>query len=451
MNRKMTLTSLAFPMFIESLLRQTLGIVNVFMLSQYSDKAVGAIGVSTQVISMVLVIYNVVSLGSAVIVNQYLGSGNKETASQVVKVALAANIIFGLALSLILAVFAGVILNAMKIPADLIGYASRYLIIVGGASFTQAIMSIMSGIARSYGHAKFPMYVAVEVNILNLIGNYLVIFKPFGLPALGVTGISVSLVISQVIGMIILAFYFFHWVDVKFTLKDIIFFPKSILKNIIKIGVPSAGEFLSYSGSQMVTTCIVAMLGSNALTTKAYIQNIMFIVWMLGMAIGQATMILVGHLVGLNRMQDAYKRGNRSLLIAMTADTVSAVIMFLIGSPVLHIFTRDPAIINLGITLLLITILLEPGRAFNLVIGNSLRGAGDVKYPVFMGILSMWLISVPLCYILGVHYKLGLAGIWLAFTADEWVRGIILMLRWRSRIWQDMSLVKANYISETAI
>ncbi len=451
MNPKMTLRSLALPMFIESFLRQMLGIVNIFMLSQYSDNAVGAVGVSNQVIAMVVMLYGVIGYGSAIIVNQYLGSGQKETAAQVAKVALSANLIFGLGLSLLLAVFANGILNIMHIPGDLMGYALVYLVIVGGASFTQAIMATMSGIARSYGHAKFPMYVAVEMNVLNLIGNYLVIFRPFGLPALGVVGISVVVVISQIIGVITMAIQFFHWVDIKFTLKDLWYFPKKILRDIIKIGIPSAGEFLSYNGSQMATTYIIAMLGTYALNAKTYIQNMMFIVWMLGLAIGQASMILIGHLVGLNRMQDAYKRAIRSLTIAITADTACAIMMFILGKPLLGIFTRDPAIIQVGITLLLITVLLEPGRAFNLVIGNALRGAGDVRYPVFMGILSMWLISVPLCYILGIVYKLGLPGIWLAFVADEWVRGIIMMLRWRSGVWRDMSLVKAKYTEDVDV
>ncbi len=74
---------------------------------------------------------------------------------------------------------------------------------------------------------------------------------------------------------------------------------------------------------------------------------------------------------------------------------------------------------------------------------NSLRAAGDVKFPVYMGVISMWGVSVTLSYILGIHFGLGLVGVWIAFAVDEWFRGILMFWRWKSRAWENMSFVKA--------
>lgn len=446
MDKKITLTALTFPIFIENFLRMFLGNVNVFMISQFSDKAVGAVGVANQVISMVIMLYGIISYGTAVIINQYLGSGNREKASQVAAVAIVSNFVFSSLLSLGLVIFAELILKIMNLPKELMEYGRVYLMIAGGATFTQALIATMSGISRCFGHPKYSMLVAIEMNILNIIGNYLVVFQPFGIPAFGVAGISTSLVISEIIAVITMFYLLRYKINIRLKLGDLIPFPKEVLRNIVKIGIPSAGEFLSYNGSQIVTTSIIAMLGSYALTTRVYTQNLMYLVWMLGLSIGQGTMILVGHMVGSNRMNAAYKNGLHSLKIAMIVDSTSAFCMFLISRPALGVFTNDQTIINLGSILLLITIVLEPGRAFNLVIGNALRGAGDVRYPVIMGVLSMWLISVPLCYILGIVLKMGLPGIWLAFATDEWTRGIIMMMRWKSRTWQGMSIVKDKYM-----
>jgi Na+-driven multidrug efflux pump len=106
-----------------------------------------------------------------------------------------------------------------------------------------------------------------------------------------------------------------------------------------------------------------------------------------------------------------------------------------------QIFTDDLNIIQTGATLLLLTLILEPGRTFNLIIINALRAAGDAKFPVFMGVLSMWGLSVPLAYWLGIHMEWGLIGVYLAFVVDEWLRGLIMFWRWRSRVWEQMSFV----------
>ncbi len=86
--------------------------------------------------------------------------------------------------------------------------------------------------------------------------------------------------------------------------------------------------------------------------------------------------------------------------------------------------------------------MLEPGRATNLVVINSLKAAGAVRFPVYIGVLSMWGVAVPAAYSLGVYFSLGLKGIWIAFICDEWLRGIVMLLRWRGRQWKKLHFVK---------
>jgi Na+-driven multidrug efflux pump len=111
-------------------------------------------------------------------------------------------------------------------------------------------------------------------------------------------------------------------------------------------------------------------------------------------------------------------------------------LFYLFSELILAIFTSNVEIINVGTLLLLLTIILEPGKAFNLVVINSLCAAGDVKFPVIIGIFSMWGIAVTISYTLSLYFELGLIGIWLAFIADEWLRGLLVLWRWRRREWQ---------------
>ncbi|MCS0542798.1 MATE family efflux transporter, partial [Aeromonas veronii] len=153
------------------------------------------------------------------------------------------------------------------------------------------------------------------------------------------------------------------------------------------------------------------------------------------------TQILVGQMIGARQINDAYQRALKSLKLAILISAAMAIIFSIFKEPLLSIFTNNQDIIKTGGVLILLTIILEPGRAFNLVLINALRAAGDVKLPVYMGILSMWGICVPIAYVLGVHFDLGLIGIWISFIVDEWLRGIVMLWRWRSRAWEKKSFV----------
>jgi Na+-driven multidrug efflux pump len=101
----------------------------------------------------------------------------------------------------------------------------------------------------------------------------------------------------------------------------------------------------------------------------------------------------------------------------------------------MSLFTHDPHVIETAQTLLWITVLLEPGRTFNLVVINALRATGDARFPVAAGVLSMIVVMAGGAWLLGVHWGFGLAGVWFAYAADEWLRGLMMAARWYRRGW----------------
>ncbi|MFR1837101.1 MAG: MATE family efflux transporter, partial [Turicibacter sanguinis] len=105
------------------------------------------------------------------------------------------------------------------------------------------------------------------------------------------------------------------------------------------------------------------------------------------------------------------------------------------------ILTSDANILSLGHTLLLINVFLEIGRATNLVLTNALKAAGDINYPFILGIVGMWVICIPVAYVLGIWFGLGLAGIWIAFAVDECFRGLVFTIRWKSQKWVNKSFI----------
>jgi putative MATE family efflux protein len=440
--KKMTLFAITWPIFIEVFMHMLMGNADTLMLSQYSDNAVAAVGVSNQILNIVIVILGFIAAGTGVLISQHVGAKQDKEASEVATVAISLNILFGFLLSSILLLFGPHFLRMMNLSDALMADAVGYIRIVGAFTFAQAMIMTVAAIIRSHGFSKDAMYVTMGMNILNIIGNYIFIFGPLGLPILGVQGVAISTAASRSIGLIIMIILLWRRVNFSFTLIQFIRLKKEHVSNMFKIGLPAAAEHLAYNSSQLFIMYFITLISVDSITTRIYALNVTMLLFLFAIAIGQGTQILVGYKVGANEQDSAYKLALRSLMLSILISLVMAIIFSIFSDLIFSIFTDNASIIALGGTLVTLSILLEPGRCFNLVLISALRGAGDVRFPVYIGIASMWGISVPLAYLLGIHYGFGLVGIWIAFIADEWIRGLCMLWRWRSRAWDKMSFVK---------
>lgn len=434
-----------WPILIEQLLFMLMGSADTFMLSHVSGDAVAAVGSCNQVVGLILLMFNMVSGGTAVLVAQYLGAKRTEECASFTAASMTVNLGVGVFVSLLLVLLRTPIAMTMQLPPNVVHLTNTYFEIVGSTLFIQAMLGAVSSVLRSNGFTRNTMYVSLGMNVIHIFGNYLFIFGGLGVPQLGVTGVAISTAVSRFLALIVMFVLMYRFVPYRILWKDYIHIRWDQLKRILSIGVPSAGEPLAYQIGQIVMTSFMAIYGATILATRVYTMNLMFYIFTFGGALGFGTQIVVGHLCGAGKLEQAYRIVWRSLRIALSITVVVAVLMALVGHLLFHIFTNDAAVIHMGTQLLYICVLLEPGRTFNLVIIQSLRAAGDVRFPVLMGILFPIAMGIPLSYFLGVHEHMGLSGVWWTICIDEWCRALIMSARWKSRVWQRKVLVKPAF------
>ena len=434
-NLSRQLSSLAGPIFIETLLVMMLGAVDTFMLSRYSDNSVAAVGVVNQLMNLVFLLFEVISIGTSILCSQYIGAGRRDKVIQVVGISLIFNLFSGLLLSLGLYSFAGSLLQMMGLRPDLMSDGLPYMKIVGGFAFLQAISLSLSASLRSADKAKYPMYVSMVVNVLNIIGNYSLIFGKFGMPALGVEGAAISTSLCRFVSVVLLFVILFKKHIPSFPKELFSPFPWIELKNLLKIGIPSAGEHFSYSLSQVVITYFINMISNQALATRSYIVNIVMFTYIFALSIAQGGAILVGHLVGMKKINAAYTIGKRIMRLGTATSVTLALLTAIFGKHILGMLTSDPWIISTGATILWVEVLLENGRALHFFGVNSLRSAGDIYFPVLVGIVVMWGVQVVGSYLFGISLGWGLVAMWIIFALDENIRGFIFIRRWNSFKW----------------
>lgn len=438
---KKNLISLIIPIFFELLLVTIVGNIDTIMLGYYSDEAVGAIGGITQLLNIQNVIFSFINMATAILTAQFLGAKDYKRVKQVISVSLVLNVLLGLILGGIYLFFWESLLQKINLPAELIGIGKYYFQMVGGLCILQGIILSCGAILKSHGRPTENLIINVGVNILNIIGNAFFIFGWLGMPVLGPTGVGISTVISRGIGCVAAFYMMCKYCNFTFKKKYIKPFPFKIVKNILSIGLPTAGENLAWNVGQLMIVAMVNTMGTTIIASRTYLMLISSFTMTLSIALGQGTAIQVGHLVGAGEIKEVYHKCLKSLKIAFIFAFVTTSLVFLFRKPIMSIFTTNPDILKASLKIFPLMILLEMGRVFNIVIINSLHAAGDIKFPMFMGITCVFSVAVLFSYLFGISLGWGLAGIWLANAMDEWIRGLAMYFRWKSKKWQNKSFV----------
>lgn len=433
---------LTSPIFFETLLLMLTGATDVFMLSRFADDAVAASGVVNQVVFLVCLVYMITTLGTSVLCAQYLGAKQKKNVSQVIGVSLLLNLVMGVVVSAGLYFFAPQLLHLMGLKEHLFEYALPYMGIVGGSSVFLALIMTLAAILRSHNKAYYPMWIALLINVINIVGNYLLIFGHAGFPRLGIVGAGISTMLCRLVAVVALTYILFTKVAPIPPLTYFKPFPWDKIKNLLIVGLPAAGENVSYDLSQVVITYFAVLLGTSSLTARTYAMHIVMFSFVFAIAIGHGASITIGHLVGRARNQAAFSLEKYSIRWALVVSIGISLFTAIFGKQIFSFLSQNLDVIRIGTLVLWIDVVLEIGRAVNITAVNSLIASGDVLFPFWTGVIVMWGVATLLSYVLGVWLGWGLVGIWLAMALDELIRAAVFERRWHSRKWQNKAFTR---------
>jgi Na+-driven multidrug efflux pump len=282
---------------------------------------------------------------------------------------------------------------------------------------------------RAHLHAREAMFNILAMHALHLL-LALPLMRQFGLP-----GFALAMAISRAFGIGVHLWLWKRMLGLVPIASDWWRLQFARLRPMLHIGLPGAAEMIAYRVAMLASLAVVGGLGTSALATHSYAQQLMNLIVLFTVAIGFAGEILVGHLVGAGQLHRANAMVRRSLAWGLGVSFLIAATAAATAPWTLRLFTQDAQIIASATTLLWLTVLLEPGRTCNIVIINALRAAGDARFPVMVGAVSMLVVMAGGSWLLGKHLGLGLVGVWIAYAADEWLRGLIMAARWWRKGW----------------
>lgn len=448
---------LAIPVFIELILGVGINYINQFMFSGVPE-ATNAIGQVNQIVNIFTVSFSVLATSSLILITQLKGSNNEEGVKKIYPLTIFLNLIIGIIVCLILILIAGFIFDWMKVAPNIIPYAKLYLYITAPSLIFYSLNQAFSSFLRANKRMIQPTIISLLTNVINVVICAIVLWGINGLDIRSkLIGVGLATLISRFISLVVS--YVFFKIDVKQTLslKLLKPFPMAFLKKQLRIGLPTAGETLSYNLSQFVLTIIVnascSVLDQNL---RSYIMTFTSIIYLFASGSGIAMQVIEGNLLGEQDKDKVNKLVRDSGKMAQFVSFIMSIIVLAISYPLFSLLMQpavnDPTINVNNVTIaycgltavfcLLINVVLEQGRATNLIYVKGLETAGDIAFPVISSILTSWVFTVGVSALLCLVFDLGIYGAFIGACLDEGVRGIGFLIRWKKGGWRNINLLK---------
>ncbi|MBR5302965.1 MAG: MATE family efflux transporter [Clostridia bacterium] len=430
--------AIMLPALLELLLSQLFTMVDTMMLgrSEVSAVAIAAVGLTNNPTNLVRSILIALNVGTTAGVAWAVGANDRRSAAQIARNALMLNAIVGMTAAMALYAFAGPIVTFMGAGADTFGYARKYLQIVALGMLPLSMTFAITAGLRGVGQTRLPMKYNLIANMLNVVGNYVLIFGKFGLPKMGVAGAALSTSLSQVLGFILAMYTAFHAdTPVRMHLDRHWRLRVKWIRRILNVGMTSMLEQLIMQAGFIIFARQVSGLGTLIFAAHQIGLSINGLSWMPGQAFGVAATTLAGQSLGAGEKQKATDFVSLIHRMSMCSAALIAA-LFVAGSQLIAaLYTTDPEVIRLSGGVLRLIALGMPGICTQLPIAAGLRGARDTKFPLMASMAGIWIFRVMLAPVFIYTLGWGLTGAWLTIVLDQTTRALVVYARFKSGRW----------------
>ncbi len=432
---------LAIPLVLAELGWMSMAIVDTMMVGRLPNSAVamGAVSLGSAIFMVLALFGEGLLLGLDTLVAQAFGAGKREDCHR----SLVNGVYLSIALTPILSApiwFMPHLLRAMHVDPALMRETIPYTNALTYGLFPLLLYFAVRRCLQAMNMVRPVAFALVTANIINALGNWILIYGKWGAPAMGTVGSGWSTAIARVYMAAVLIGYLF-WYDHKHRtelLKTPVDIDLKRIKQLIALGIPAAVQFTLESGVFATVTTLIAKLGPVPLATHQIALNTVAFTYMVPLGIASAAAVRVGQALGRRDPHGAGVAGGTAIAIGAAFMSVASVVLLVVPRWIARIYTVDEVIIRSASTLL------AAGAAFQLFDGiqsvatGALRGAGDTRTPMLCHFTAYWIIGLPLGAWLCFRRGWGALGLWVGLSLALILIGIVLLVVWRSKVRQLM-------------
>lgn len=426
--------------------------IDASMVGRLGAEGSAAIGLMASTTWLLNGIVTAAAVGFTVQVAQSIGAGDEGRARNLVKTGLLTTLLF----SMIVAAFGAFISHPLPIwmggDASITHDAFLYLLVYALALPFEQMLATANGMIQGSGNMRVPGVLMVTGCGLDVIFNLLFIFPSsyknvlgmrIFLPGagLGVLGAAIGTALSKLVTAIILLTYLlFISKPLRLRRGEGFRYRMADFRQWYRLSIPVGIEQIITSLSYIIVTRIVSPLGNIAIAANSFAITAESLCYMPGYGVGSAATTIIGQTLGAGRKSLARRFGWITTFFGMVLMGITGALMYWLAPYMMSILTPDAEIAAMGVTCLRLAAFTEPMFAASIVASGALRGAGDTLVPCIMNIASMWILRLPLAYILSHSY--GLRGVWIGMCIELFFRGAIFLGRLKSKKWSEKMLSK---------
>jgi multidrug resistance protein, MATE family len=434
---------ISWPMLIIMIFNFLVGFTDIFVAGLISRDVQAAIGFVSQLYFLFIIVGNAISIGTVALVSRSFGAMESGKASKFVKQSLT----FGFAVSIILMAVGillhGPIIRAAGFPLQIQTIAEKFLIVFSFALGPNYLLIISSGIFRASGEVKKPLITMFVFCLINIVLDFTLVFGIGPIPALGYSGIAYSTATAATISMVISLLFFTsgRW---RALMRDGWEPHLQTIILIAKLGWPAGLLQIAWNAGSIVLYRILSHLESGSITALASITNglrIEAIIFMPAFAMNMASSVLVGQNLGAGQPERATQLGWKISLSAMGILSLISGIVFIFADFFASFLARDPAVLAETARYLRVNMFSEPFMALSLVLGGALQGAGDTRGNMWVIVFCMWIIRLPLAYIMAISLGMGALGVWIAMVTSMFFQGVLMAVRFHQGKWKSLKII----------
>ncbi len=425
---------MSWPIMVMMVFEFIMSMTDIYIAGQFGEKVKAATGLSTQVYNFFIMTGHVLSVGAVSVLSRLFTANDKKKFQSAVFTSVVSTFLFGVVIFFIGFIFSSKIATLLNAPEEVKGYASSLIKIYFIGIIFHITLINMNAVLRSCKKIKITMFVMIFAALLNII--LLLYFYNF--TDLGFRGIAISTAISISSACLI---------NVVIILKIIgktYIFSFSILKQILSIGWPSSITSFCWQLGNTTLYAILGMLSYNSVEIMAAYATglrIESIIFMPAFAFNMANAVITGNLIGEKKYNEAYKSGFITAGISMTIVTIMIAVVLLNARSIAILLEPNPKVVDEIVKYIYICMISEPFIALNLAMLGALNGAGDTKATMVYALINVWVLRIPLAYVLGILLGFHAIGIWCALNIGFIIQSILSTRRFMSKKWQKMVMV----------
>jgi multidrug resistance protein, MATE family len=434
---------LSWPMLFIMIFDFFVGFADVYVAGYISPEVQAAVGFVSLLYFFVIIIANAISTGTVALVSRAIGGGDFGRALEVARQSLLFGFLVAVLVSLAGLVFHRQIVAAAGLPPEIREIASTFLRIFAIALGANYLMVISNALFRASGDVKKPLVTMFFVMSVNVIGDFVLVFGFWLIPPLGYPGIAVATALSVVLGMgINLAFLLrTRWRTVyraaSWTLAS------GTIRQIVRLGWPAALLQIAWNAGTIVLYNILGHLDEGSITALAAIANglrIEAMIFLPAFALNMTAAVLIGQNLGAGRPDQAERTGWRIAVVGIVVLSLMAVVVFIRAEAFAALVARDPAVLEETARYLRYNMIGQPFIALSMSLAGGLQGAGDTRGTMWVIVIAMWLIRLPLAWMLAFPLGYGAEGVWAAMVASMTCQGLLMARRFRGGKWKELKL-----------